>query len=138
KQALLRAVVEAESQAVADEVEKAAPVSLAPLDALRLGGTAFLAAMTTPGRTRLLLLDGPAVLGRTAMDEIESRHGGRTLREGLTAAMEAGAIRRLPIDALAAQLSAAFDRAALGIEAGARQEDHVEVLSALLIGLADQ
>ncbi len=138
KQALLRAVVEAESLAVADEVEKAAPVSLAPLDALRLGGTAFLAAMTTPGRTRLLLLDGPAVLGRRAMDEIESRHGGRTLREGLTAAMEAGAIRRLPIDALAAQLSAAFDRAALGIEAGAHQEDHVKVLSALLIGLADQ
>src|SRR5690606_7655672 len=77
KQALLRAVVEAESQAVADEVEKAAPVSLAPLDALRLGGTAFLAAMTTPGRTRLLLLDGPAVLGRTAMDDIESRHRSR-------------------------------------------------------------
>jgi AcrR family transcriptional regulator len=138
KQALLRAVVEAESQAVADEVEKAAPVSLAPLDALRVGSTAFLAAMTTPGRTRLLLLDGPAVLGRAGMDEIESRHGGRTLREGLTAAMEDGAIRRLPVDALAAQLSAAFDRAALAIEAGARSEDHAEVLSALLTGLSDQ
>ncbi|MBX9462317.1 MAG: TetR/AcrR family transcriptional regulator [Aquamicrobium sp.] len=138
KQALLRAVVEAESQAVADEVEKAAPVSLAPLDALRVGSAAFLAAMTPPGRTRLLLLDGPAVLGRAGMDEIESRHGGRTLREGLTAAMEDGAIRRLPVDALAAQLSAAFDRAALAIEAGARSEDHAEVLSALLTGLSDQ
>lgn len=132
KQALLRAVVEAESAAVAEEVEKAAPADLDPLDALRAGGAAFLSSMAVPGRTRLLLLDGPAVLGHAAMDEIEARHGGRTLREGLTAAMEAGAIRPLPIDALAAQLAAAFDRAALAIEAGADAEDHLTVLSAIV------
>ena len=38
-----------------------------------------------PGRTRLLLLDGPAVLGRAEMDAIDDRHGSRTLREGLAA-----------------------------------------------------
>ena len=135
KQALFAAVVEAESQAVAEEVEQAAPAGLPPLDALRAGGAAFLAAMARPGRTRLLLLDGPAVLGHAVMDEIESRHGGRTLREGLVAAMAAGAIRRLPVAALAAQLSAAFDRAALMIETGAKAEDHAAVLSALVEGL---
>lgn len=136
KQALLRAVVEAESAAIAEEVEKAAPADLDPLDALKIGGVAFLSAMGVPGRTRLLLLDGPAVLGHAAMDEIEARHGGRTLREGLSAVMEAGAIRPLPIDALAAQLAAAFDRAALAIEAGASTQDHLEVLTALVGGLA--
>lgn len=138
KQALFAAVVEAESAAVAREVEKASPLSVAPLDALRAGGAAFLAAMAKPGRTRLLLLDGPAVLGHAAMGEIEARHGGRTLREGLAAAIAAGALRALPVDALAAQLSAAFDRAALAIEAGERSEDHAEVLSALVAGLANK
>ena len=136
KQALFAAVVEAESAAVALEVEEAAPVNLPPLEALAAGGTAFFAAMARPGRVRLLLLDGPAVLGRAAMDEIEGRHGGRTLREGLRAAIAAGAIRPLPVAALAAILSAAFDRAALAIEAGGSAEDHHRALAALIEGLA--
>ncbi len=136
KQALFAAVVEAESAAVAREVEAAAPADLPPLDALRAGGAAFLKAMTQPGRTRLLLLDGPAVLGHAGMEEIERRHGGRTLREGLQAAMDSGVIRALPLEALAAQLSAAFDRAALAIDAGANPDAHAEVLSALVAGLA--
>ncbi len=135
KQALFAALVEAESEAVAREVEEAAPAGVAPIDALKAGGAAFLAAMAQPGRTRLLLLDGPAVLGHAAMDDIERRHGGRTLREGLSAAMEAGTIRRLPVDALATLFGAAFDRAALAIEAGASIEDHAQVLTALIEGI---
>ena len=137
KQALFAAVVDAESAAVAHEIEAAAPADLAPLDALRAGGAAFLKAMARPGRTRLLLLDGPAVLGHAGMEEIERRHGGRTLREGLQAAIDGGIIRKLPLEALAAQLSAAFDRAALAIDAGADPSEHAEVLSALVAGLAE-
>lgn len=136
KKALFAAVVERESAAVAREIEDAAPAGLASLDALRAGGSAFLEAMTKAGRTRLLLLDGPAVLGHAGMEEIDRRHGGRTLREGLQAAMDDGAIRPLPLEALAAQLSAAFDRAALAIDAGAEPAEHAEVLAALVAGLA--
>ena len=136
KKALFRAVVEAESAAVARDVEIATPDGLEALEALRKGGDAFLAAMRAPGRTRLLLLDGPAVLGRKAMDEIDSAHAGRTLREGLQAAMEAGAIRRLPVDPLAALLGAAYDRAALGIEAGGSAREYETLLSTLVEGLA--
>jgi AcrR family transcriptional regulator len=136
KQALFRAVVEAESAAVAEEIERAAPQDLPPLEALLKGGEAFLAAMREPGRTRLLLLDGPAVLGRAEMDEIDMRHGGRTLREGLAAATRAGAIRPLPADALATILSAAYDRAALAIEAGGGPGVHSEIIAALIKGLA--
>ena len=135
KQALFRAVVEAESAAVAKEIECAAPAGLMPLEALRKGGEAFLASMRAPGRTRLLLLDGPAVLGRREMDEIDRAHAGRTLREGLQAAMEAGAIRKLPVDPLAALLGAAYDRAALGIEAGGSAGEYETLLSALVEGL---
>lgn len=135
KQALFRAVVEAESAAVAKEIECAAPAGLMPLEALRKGGEAFLTSMRAPGRTRLLLLDGPAVLGRREMDEIDRAHAGRTLREGLQAAMEAGAIRKLPVDPLAALLGAAYDRAALGIEAGGSAGEYETLLSALVEGL---
>ena len=136
KQALFRAVVEQEAAEVASEIESAAPASLGARDALVAGSDAYLAAMRAPGRTRLLLLDGPAVLGRAGMDEIDARHGNRTLREGLAAAMRAGAIAALPLDALTALLAAAFDRAALAIEAGADAEDYRAVLAALLDGLA--
>jgi hypothetical protein len=92
--------------------------------------------MQAPGRTRLLLLDGPAVLGRAAMDEIDNRHGSRSLRDGLVAAMRAQAMTRLPAEALTALLAAAFDRAALAIEAGAPAEDYRAVLIALMDGLS--
>ena len=86
-----------------------------------------------PRRTRLLLLDGPAVLGRATMDRIDGEHSARTLREGLTMAMEEGKMKKAPPDALTALLSAAFDRAALAIETGtARQE--IQAALAVVIG----
>ncbi len=136
KEALFRAVIEAESAAVAAEIERAAPSQRSPLRALVKGGEAYLAAMRESGRVRLLLLDGPAVLGRAAMDEIDMRHGGRTLREGLAEAIEAGALRKLPVDAAAALLSAAYDRAALAIDAGAEPHDYRRALALLIEGLA--
>ncbi|MER8866775.1 TetR/AcrR family transcriptional regulator [Mesorhizobium sp. M0751] len=136
KQALFAAVVEQEAQAVSEEIERASPPSLFARDALIAGSDAYLAAMRVPGRTRLLLLDGPAVLGRAAMDAIDNRHGNRSLREGLVAAMRSHSMTRLPVEALTALLAAAFDRAALAIEAGASIEDHRAVLMALIDGLS--
>jgi len=136
KQALFAAVVESESVAVAAEIEVAAPASLEPVAALVEGSMAYLRAMAAPGRTRLLLLDGPAVLGRSAMDEIDARHGNRTLREGLAAAMRAGAIRRLPLGPLTSMLGAMLDRAALDCETGGGEAESRQVVEALFAGLA--
>ncbi len=135
KQALFRAVVEREAKAVADEIERASPPALFPREALIAGSHAYLEAMRRPGRTRLLLLDGPAVLGRAVMDEIDARHGNRTLREGLLAAISAGNLKPLPVDVLTALLAAAFDRAALAIDAGAPEEEYRTVLVALIDGV---
>jgi len=138
KQALFAAVVEQEAAAVADEIERASPHSLSARDALIAGSDAYLVAMRTPGRTRLLLLDGPAVLGRATMDAIDNRHGNRSLREGLVAAMRAGSMVRLPPEALTALLAAAFDRAALAVEAGGSVDDYRAVLMSLIDGLASR
>lgn len=136
KQSLFHAVVVEEARKVASEIEARSVNSTTPLQGLLTGGEAFLEAMAVPGRTRLLLLDGPAVLGQAAMDEIDDRHGNRTLREGLITAMQAGQIRSLPPAALAALLGAAYDRAALVIEAGGDAEALRQTLAALLEGLA--
>jgi AcrR family transcriptional regulator len=135
KQALFQAVVEQEAAEVAAEIESASPASLPPREALLAGSEAYLQAMRTPGRTRLLLLDGPAVLGRAGMDEIDARHGNRTLREGLVATMDSGAMKALPADALTGLLAAMFDRAALAIDAGAPAGDYRQTLIALIDGL---
>lgn len=136
KQALFQAVVEREATLVAAEIERASPDTGSAVAALLAGGDAYLDAMREPGRTRLLLLDGPAVLGREGMDAIDNRHGNRTLREGLAAAMQGREIRKLPVDALTALVAAAFDRAALALEAGADRSAMRTAMHALITGLA--
>lgn len=131
KRDLFRAVVEAEAQAVAAAIEAAATAGLAPRTALMAGSAAYLDAMAEPGRARLLLIEGPAVLGAETMRALDDANAARTLREGLDA------IAVAPGDRLSSQiaadlLSAAFDRAALLIEAGAAAAPVKATLLALL------
>jgi AcrR family transcriptional regulator len=135
KRALFQAVVEQEAAAVAVEIDRAAPAALDAREALMAGGLAFFNAMAVSGRTRLLLLEGPAILGRETMDRIDRENSGGSLRAGLEAAMRSGAMCELPLDATTALLSAAFDRAALAIEAGASARDYLKSLEALIDGL---
>lgn len=137
KQALFHAVVETEAEAVATEIDAAAPDDLPAREALARGGDAYLAAMAAPGRTRLLLIDGPAVLSRVGMDDIDARHATRSLRAGILFAVRAGALpAALPVEAATLLLSSAFDRAALAIEAGGDSGDYRRTLGALINGLA--
>jgi AcrR family transcriptional regulator len=136
KKALFQAVVEHEAEAVEKEIEDASPETLGSRDALVRGGEAFLTAMAQPGRTRLLLLDGPAVLGRAEMDAIDARHGTRSLKAGLVFAIRSGDLsKKLPLDALTHLLSSAFDRAALAIDAGAEPASYKTGLAALIDGV---
>lgn len=121
---VLRAVLEEEARQVAEEIEKAAPAKAEPLDALRDGSVAYLNAMAAPGRTRLLLIEGPAALGTAQMAAIDEGHAAASLREGLELAMPGK-----PVAALTNLLSAAFDRAALEIDNG---NDRGEVRAAML------
>ncbi|MEM8838341.1 MAG: helix-turn-helix domain-containing protein [Pseudomonadota bacterium] len=137
KLAIFRAVVTGEYIAVADEIAASAgntPGSA--IDALLQGSRGYLRAMKNQGRVRIMLLDGPAVLGQIELDRIDRATSADILRVGLTEAMNANEIRRLPINALTAQLSAMFDRAALAISEGDDPEDHLQILDALLTALA--
>jgi AcrR family transcriptional regulator len=131
KRDLFRAVLEREARAVAEEIEASASPNLSPQDALVEGSMAYLEAMSVPGRTRLLLVDGPAVLGPAEMAAIDEAHAARTLREGLEA-IAASLQRPFPVPAMTALLSAAFDRAALAIESGAEPAEFKAAMISLV------
>ena len=132
KAALFTAVVEAEAMAVSVAIDRRAVDAPTPLLALMQGADAYFDAMAEEGRVRLLLIEGPAVLGLDEMSRIDEASGGESLRVGLEAAMGAAGGEDLPLPALAQQLSAAFDRAALAIARGEEPEAHRRAIRCLL------
>ena len=178
KRDLFLAVVEREAEAVANRIGTVGvDRPLSPREVLFEGSRAYLEAMRVPGRTRLLLIEAPAVLGAADARRVDDRHAGATLVDALArvlgwkrpagdgdgddrgddrgrgdghtgfrggddggvegeaatqAAPQAFAQLRgaaLPLDATATLLSAAFDRAALAIDAG---HDAGEITAAML------
>jgi AcrR family transcriptional regulator len=119
KRDLFRHVLRREAEAVRNDIVASAPAGLSAYEALIAGSEAYLRAMAVPGRTRLLLLEGPAVLGLAEIAAIDESNAAETLHAGLAAAVGSGEV---PIDALSKLLSAAFDRAALEIDAGGDPE----------------
>ena len=129
KLAVFRAVVTQEYNEVAKEISAFAAQSHgSAIDALRWGSRGYMQAMNDRGRVRIMLLDGPAVLGQIELDRIDRSTSADTLRKGLADAMQANQIKTLPIQALTVQLSALFDRAALAVSEGDDLDDHLEVL----------
>lgn len=111
-----------------------------PLEAMRAGTEMFLRAATEPEAQRIVLLDGPSVLGWDRWREIAAEHGLGLIEATLQAAIEAGAIAEQPVRPLAHVLMGALDEAAMLV---ARAEDpermRAEVgrtLDALLAGLS--
>jgi hypothetical protein len=129
---LFRAVAEREAIAVATSIEQATSGDLSARQALKVGARAYFDAMREPGRIRLLLLDGPAVLGKLEMMAIDAANAQRTLEEGIAEAMAPATVSAERLSAMASLLSAAFDRAALDIADGASSEVYVETIGTLI------
>ncbi|MFB2553076.1 TetR/AcrR family transcriptional regulator [Ensifer soli] len=136
KKALFRAVLEREATGVAAEIDAAAIDAVAPTAALLAGTAAYFDAMAAEGRARLLLLEGPAVLGLDGMRAIDRGAAERTLRDGLAAALPGAG--EAEIDPLADLLSAAFDRAALSIAAGGRRDAYEAAIARILAALVSR
>ncbi len=129
KAALLRAILEDEAAAVAADLAKVGRED--PLQSLLDGAEAYFRAMAVPGRVRLLLIEGPAVLGPDVMAEISGGRDAAELRAGLEAlGCESD------LDAVTDMLSAAFDRAALEVAGGGRIEAYRAGLERMLHGLS--
>jgi len=84
-----------------------------PLEAMRAGAEMFLAACVEPEAQRIVLLDGPSVLGWDRWREIAAEHGLGLIEASLQAAIDAGAIEPQPVRPLAHVLMGALDEAAM-------------------------
>ena len=110
-----------------------------PMTALYAGVRRFLEACADPAVERILLLDGPAVLGWQTWRDLADRYGLGLLQHGLQAAMDAGAISPQPVMPLAHVLIGALDECALYVaraaDPAAARQQCIAVLTQLLDGL---
>jgi len=109
------------------------------LDRLRSALLGFLDASTTPEVQRIVLIDGPAVLGWQTWRQLEGRYGVGAIHRLLERAVLDGALPAQPLTVLAHVLLAAVDEAALLIanspEPVAAREEGLAAISLLLAGL---
>jgi hypothetical protein len=90
-------------------------------DEVRDGLRAFLdLCVVTDDFQRIVLVEGPAVLGHEAWDELVARHGSNLLAEWLSRAVEQGRIAPVPIQPLTRLLIAMISESSLYI---ARADD---------------
>jgi AcrR family transcriptional regulator len=110
-----------------------------PMTALHAGVRRFLEACADPAVERILLLDGPAVLGWQAWRDLSDSYGLGLLQHGLQAAMDAGAISPQPVVPLAHVLIGALDECALYVaraaDTAAARQQCTAILQQLLDGL---
>ena len=132
KAGLFKAVIEQEAAAVAQAIAARTANPMSANRALLDGAAAYFEAMSVAGRVRLLLIEGPAVLGVEAMDAIDGATGRGELRLGLQLAADTGKLDHADVGPLAAMLSAAFDKAALDVAAGASQHAYLSTLKAVI------
>jgi AcrR family transcriptional regulator len=121
KRSLFQAVFEMlEEELCAGVIEASASAGSDVLEGMRLGVRAFLeSAGDTPCR-RIVLIEGPSVLGWETWREIDERYGFGLVKSALEAAMAAGVLEKRPVDPIAHIFLAALSEAALQV---ARADD---------------
>jgi len=141
KEALFRAVYEDVERGVTERVFASLQAAGDdPIAMLRTATESFLDECLDPAMQRIVLLEGPTVLGWSVWRELDEAYGLGMVRTGLQLAMTEGAIRDLPLDALAHIMLGAMIEAGLVVahaEDPKRARDEMaEVAGAILEGLA--
>ncbi|WP_039822747.1 TetR/AcrR family transcriptional regulator [Nocardia testacea] len=113
KLSLFRAVLEDVQTEVGDRVAAAADTESDPWIQLVTGCETFLTSCTTPEIQRIMLIDGPAVLGWPEWRAMDESASARHLEEALTTLVAAGVLPPQPIPPLTHLLSGAMNEAAL-------------------------
>ena len=113
KDALFLAVLERLQLGIRERVIAAAAGARDPLSRLTVGMEAFLDACREPEIRRIVLLEGPSVLGWEAWHEIDARCGRDLMIQGFKAAMKAGQMRRQPPEPMTDLFYGALTQAAM-------------------------
>jgi AcrR family transcriptional regulator len=115
KRELFRAVHEAVERDVVERIVARLAGAAGPWEQMVTGLGAYLDACTDPTVVQVTLIDGPSVLGWKEWREIDARHGLGLVTSGLESAMQAGVLRRQPVEPLAHLLLAAMAEGGLMI-----------------------
>jgi AcrR family transcriptional regulator len=113
KEALFEAVLEQCCAEVGCLVRASARDAPDPLVGMDLGTRAYFSACAEPRVARIILKDGPAILGWARWREIDERHFGRQVPFALQAAIDAGLVSDQPVGPLARVLLGALTEAAV-------------------------
>jgi AcrR family transcriptional regulator len=139
KEEVFRAVLEEMQQVLSAEVLAGAMKGSDALDRLKRGCRAFLVAACKPPIRRVVLLDGPAVIGWEAWREIDARYFGAMTRQALEDAMREGQLAQRPVEPLVHLFVGAATEAAMVCARSAQPKrsvgDLMLALEALLDGL---
>jgi AcrR family transcriptional regulator len=137
KEELFAAVLEQVQAEVAEAVARAADREDGGWEQLRAGCHAFLAAGTDPRIARIMLMDGPAVLGWARWREIDEGASAQLLAGALSALAEAGELPDRPVDALTRLLSGAMNEAAMWLARPGAEPGDLDAAQAALSDLLD-
>lgn len=115
KEGLFHAVLEMVQAEIAERVETEAAKSEEVWEQLLLGCRAFISAAVESPNRRILLIDGPSVLGWEAWRRMDAQHSMRLLHEQLQMMQEQGYLRPVSVASLTHLLSGAMNEAVLWI-----------------------
>lgn len=134
KTALFAAVFE-DLEAELDAQARAASRGKTPISAFLAGFEAFLTFAKRREYHRIVMIDGPAVLGASEWRAIDARLGLKTVIRGVENLISAGVISRRPVKPFAIMLLGAMNEAGFAMarrEAGVTAEDCIAALRGLL------
>jgi AcrR family transcriptional regulator len=138
---LFRAVMAEAAGDVATRLidEQLAADAESPLAEIRDGVSLFLDVCVGGDFQRIVLVDGPRVLGADAWEDLVERYGRGILEEWLTRCVQSGDLDPVPVRSLARLLIAMLTEASLAIaraaDPAAERAELGEVLDRLLAGL---
>jgi|HubBroStandDraft_1064217.scaffolds.fasta_scaffold302748_1 AcrR family transcriptional regulator len=139
KESIFEVVFDTVSGEIAKRVRNVAREAPDVLAALALGTRAYLEAVSKGAARRIVLADGPAVLGWQRWRELDDKHFGGVIPKALTSAMMQGLIPQQQVEPLARLLLGAITEAAFACAASpsrrATGRQYAAAFDALLAGL---
>ncbi|WP_248927348.1 TetR/AcrR family transcriptional regulator [Paenibacillus hamazuiensis] len=136
KKELFRIVLEDVQREVAERVEREASGSEDVWQQLYLGCRAFLMAAVEERNRRIMLIDGPAILGWEVWREMDKNHSMRLLREQLEIMQRQGCFAKVPLDILTHFISGGLNETALLLaNESLRQADMDETMKVVAVFL---
>ena len=138
KEALFVAVFEAIEARIAQATVEASRGIADRVEAMRIGGEAFLDLSREPAIRQIVLTDAPAVLGWQKWRDIDARFGFGLLKSSLKAAAADGRLRPELVDTIAHVLLAALLEVALVIARADKPEEAARLGRVALKELIDK